>query len=29
VDVTGDVSALPALLGVLDKPNPGFDIITP
>ena len=29
VDVTGDVTALPALLGVLDKPNPGFDIITP
>lgn len=29
VEVIGDVTALPALLGVLDKPNPGFDIITP
>ncbi len=29
VDVTGDESALTTLLGVLDTPNPAFDIITP
>jgi alkyl sulfatase BDS1-like metallo-beta-lactamase superfamily hydrolase len=29
LDVTGDADALPSLLGVLDKPNPAFDIVTP
>ena len=29
LDVTGDAAALPSLLGVLDKPDPGFDIVTP
>jgi alkyl sulfatase BDS1-like metallo-beta-lactamase superfamily hydrolase len=29
LDVTGDATALPSLLGVLDKPNPAFDIVTP
>jgi alkyl sulfatase BDS1-like metallo-beta-lactamase superfamily hydrolase len=29
LDVTGDADALPSLLGVLDKPNPAFNIITP
>jgi alkyl sulfatase BDS1-like metallo-beta-lactamase superfamily hydrolase len=29
LDVTGDPAALPSLMGVLDKPNPAFDIVTP
>jgi alkyl sulfatase BDS1-like metallo-beta-lactamase superfamily hydrolase len=29
LDVTGDAAALPSLLGVLDKPNPAFNIVTP
>jgi alkyl sulfatase BDS1-like metallo-beta-lactamase superfamily hydrolase len=29
LDVAGDANALPALLGVLDRPDPGFDIVTP
>ncbi|MDX1889614.1 alkyl/aryl-sulfatase [Mycolicibacterium sp. 050158] len=29
LDVTGDAGALTALLGVLDKPNPDFAIVTP
>ncbi|BBY26501.1 alkyl/aryl-sulfatase [Mycolicibacterium sediminis] len=29
VEVTGDPDALPALLGVLDRPDPAFDIVTP
>ena len=29
LDVTGDADALSALLGVLDKPNPAFNIVTP
>jgi alkyl sulfatase BDS1-like metallo-beta-lactamase superfamily hydrolase len=29
VETTGDESALPALLGVLDRPDPNFDIVTP
>jgi alkyl sulfatase BDS1-like metallo-beta-lactamase superfamily hydrolase len=29
LDVTGDADALPALMGVLDKPDPSFDIVTP
>jgi alkyl sulfatase BDS1-like metallo-beta-lactamase superfamily hydrolase len=29
LDVTGDATALPSLLGVLDKPNPAFNIVTP
>jgi alkyl sulfatase BDS1-like metallo-beta-lactamase superfamily hydrolase len=29
LDVAGDADALTALLGVLDRPNPGFDIVTP
>ncbi|MCU1697265.1 MAG: alkyl sulfatase-like hydrolase [Mycobacterium sp.] len=29
LDVAGDANALPSLLGVLDRPDPGFDIITP
>ncbi|HEY6576454.1 MAG TPA: alkyl sulfatase C-terminal domain-containing protein, partial [Mycobacterium sp.] len=29
LDVTGDADALPSLLGVLDKPNPAFNIVTP
>ncbi|KAA0085512.1 MBL fold metallo-hydrolase [Mycolicibacterium sp. P9-64] len=29
IDVTGDATALPSLMGVLDRPNPGFDIVTP
>lgn len=28
-DVSGDANALGSLLGVLDKPDPGFDIVTP
>ncbi|MGK2866593.1 MAG: alkyl/aryl-sulfatase, partial [Mycobacterium sp.] len=29
VEFTGDAEALPTLLGVLDRPDPGFTIITP
>ena len=29
LDVTGAAAALPSLMGVLDKPDPGFDIVTP
>jgi alkyl sulfatase BDS1-like metallo-beta-lactamase superfamily hydrolase len=29
LQVTGDTSVLPSLLGVLDRPDPNFDIITP
>jgi alkyl sulfatase BDS1-like metallo-beta-lactamase superfamily hydrolase len=29
VELTGDESALPALLGVLDRPDPNFNIVTP
>jgi alkyl sulfatase BDS1-like metallo-beta-lactamase superfamily hydrolase len=29
VEFTGDAEALPTLLGVLDRPDPGFAIITP
>jgi alkyl sulfatase BDS1-like metallo-beta-lactamase superfamily hydrolase len=29
LDVTGDAGALPSLMDVLDKPDPGFDIVTP
>lgn len=29
VDVTGDADALPSLLGVLDRPDPNFNIVTP
>lgn len=28
-EVTGDADALPALLSALDRPDPGFSIITP
>ena len=29
LDVTGDTTAVASLMGVLDRPDPGFDIITP
>jgi alkyl sulfatase BDS1-like metallo-beta-lactamase superfamily hydrolase len=29
LDVSGDAGALPSLMAVLDKPDPGFDIVTP
>jgi len=29
LEVTGDAAALPSLMGVLDRPDPGFDIVTP
>ncbi|HEV7418980.1 MAG TPA: alkyl sulfatase dimerization domain-containing protein [Mycobacterium sp.] len=29
LDVSGDANALPSLLGVLDRPDPNFDIVTP
>jgi alkyl sulfatase BDS1-like metallo-beta-lactamase superfamily hydrolase len=29
VDVAGDAAALPSLLGVLDRPDPAFAIVTP
>jgi alkyl sulfatase BDS1-like metallo-beta-lactamase superfamily hydrolase len=29
LDVAGDAAALPSLMGVLDGPDPGFDIVTP
>lgn len=28
-EVLGDQQALPKLVGVLDRPDPGFDIVTP
>ena len=29
LEITGDGSALQALLGVLDQPDPAFNIVTP
>lgn len=29
VEISGDAAALQSLLGVLDRPDPGFDIVTP
>jgi alkyl sulfatase BDS1-like metallo-beta-lactamase superfamily hydrolase len=29
IDIGGDADALPSLMGVLDRPDPGFDIVTP
>ena len=29
VEVTGDATALPTLLSVIDRPDPGFNIVTP
>jgi alkyl sulfatase BDS1-like metallo-beta-lactamase superfamily hydrolase len=29
LEITGDANALGSLLGVLDRPDPGFDIVTP
>ena len=29
LEITGDADALPALLGVLDRPDPAFNIVTP
>ncbi|KMO70066.1 alkyl/aryl-sulfatase [Mycolicibacterium chlorophenolicum] len=29
VEITGDAEVLTALVGVLDRPDPGFDIVTP
>lgn len=29
IEITGDQSALASLVGVLDRPDPGFDIVTP
>ena len=29
IDISGDADALPALLGVLDAPDPKFNIVTP
>ena len=29
LEITGDSSVLQTLMGVLDKPDPDFDIITP
>ena len=29
VEISGDAGVLSALVGVLDKPDPGFDIVTP
>ena len=29
LEVTGDASALQSLMGVLDRPDPNFNIITP
>ena len=29
LEVTGDANALPSIVGVLDRPDPGFNIITP
>ena len=29
LDVTGDAAAVASMMGVLDRPDPGFDIITP
>ena len=29
LEITGDADALPSLLGVLDRPDPAFNIVTP
>jgi alkyl sulfatase BDS1-like metallo-beta-lactamase superfamily hydrolase len=29
IEITGDAGALTTLVGVLDRPDPAFDIITP
>jgi alkyl sulfatase BDS1-like metallo-beta-lactamase superfamily hydrolase len=29
IDISGDADALPTLMGVLDRPNPNFNIVTP
>ncbi|MGB8404601.1 MAG: alkyl sulfatase dimerization domain-containing protein [Mycobacterium sp.] len=29
VEVSGDATALPSLMGVIDRPDPAFDIVTP
>ena len=29
VEIGGDAGAMAALMGVLDRPNPGFNIVTP
>jgi alkyl sulfatase BDS1-like metallo-beta-lactamase superfamily hydrolase len=29
MDITGDAAALGSLMGVLDRPDPAFDIVTP
>jgi alkyl sulfatase BDS1-like metallo-beta-lactamase superfamily hydrolase len=29
IDIAGDTDALPSLMGVLDRPDPGFNIVTP
>ena len=29
LEVTGDANALPSILAVLDRPDPGFNIVTP
>jgi alkyl sulfatase BDS1-like metallo-beta-lactamase superfamily hydrolase len=29
IDIGGDADALPSLMGVLDRPDPGFNIVTP
>jgi alkyl sulfatase BDS1-like metallo-beta-lactamase superfamily hydrolase len=29
ITVTGDANALPSIIAVLDRPDPGFNIITP
>jgi alkyl sulfatase BDS1-like metallo-beta-lactamase superfamily hydrolase len=29
LDVTGDAGALSSLMGVLDRPDPNFNIVTP
>jgi alkyl sulfatase BDS1-like metallo-beta-lactamase superfamily hydrolase len=29
LDITGDAGALASLIGVLDRPDPNFNIITP
>ena len=29
LEITGDANALPSLLAVVDRPDPGFNIVTP
>ena len=29
LEITGDADALPSILAVLDRPDPGFNIVTP